>query len=132
MGDRANVYMEMPGPDGEPQGIYLYTHWSGSRWPDTLREALEFGRGRWTDDQYLARIITSRMFSDLVNDEVGGGLSLQIGDNEHQIIVCDLINQEVSFAREDSERNRETRYGHKSFADYIKLSPATYPPESAE
>lgn len=46
MSDRANIYLEMPGTDGESSGIYLYTHYSGYAWPEALREALTFGRGR--------------------------------------------------------------------------------------
>ncbi len=129
MGDRANIYLEMPGNDGAPSGVYLYTHYSGYEWPERLREALEFGRGRWDDDQYLARIITSRVFADLVDDEVGGGLSLRIGDNEYAIIVADLINRQVSFVDPGQERNPDKRYGHLSFNDYVKQERAEYPTE---
>lgn len=132
MGDRANIYLEMPGKDGEPDGIYLYTHYYGHKWPEMLRQALEFGRGRWTDDQYLARIITSQVFSDIQNDETGGGLSLRIGDNEHLVTVCDLIGREVSFATEGGERDAWARRGHMPFADYVSQSRADYPPESSD
>lgn len=128
MGDRANVYLEMSGKDGQPDGIYLYTHWKGHAWPELLREALSFGRGRWNDDQYLARIITSRMFADLVDDETGGGVSLRIADNEYPIIVCDLIHQRVSFAEEGSECDPEKRYGHMTFGGYVAQDRADYPP----
>lgn len=129
MGDRANIYLEIPGKDGTPGGIYLYTHYYGSKWPDELRKALEFGRGRWEDDQYLARIITSRVFMGLIDEETGGGVSLRIGDNEYQIIVCDLINQQVSFADESEESDPEKRRSHMSFTDYVKQDRADYPNE---
>lgn len=132
MGDRANIYLEMPGKDGEPDGIYLYTHYYGHEWPEMLRQALEFGRGQWTDDQYLARIVTSRVFADLVDSEVGGGVSLRIGDNGYPIIVCDLIRREVSFAAEGGERDPRARRGHMSFADYVRQDRAEYPPESSD
>lgn len=132
MGDRANIYLEMPGKDGQPDGIYLYTHYYGRTWPERLREALEFGRGRWNDDQYLARIITSRVFADLVDDETGGGVSIRLCDNEHLIIVCDLIRREVSFATEGGERDAWARRGHLSFADYVRQDRADYPPESSD
>lgn len=121
MGDRANIYLEMPDEYGEPRGIYLYTHYYGEEWAEKLREALEFGRGRWNDAQYLARIITSRVFSDLVDSELGGGISLVMGDNDnYPIIVCDLINNQVSRADEGSERDRSSRYAVKSFADFVE------------
>lgn len=127
MGDRANIYLEMPGKGEQPDGIYLYTHGHGYGWPEQLREALEFGRGRWDDDQYLARIIASRVFADLVNDETGGGISLRLCDNEHPIIVVDLINQTVSFAEEDAETDSNQRYSVLPFGDYVNQGRAGYP-----
>lgn len=127
MGDRANIYLEMPGKGNTPSGIYLYTHWSGHVWPECLREALSFGRGRWNHGPYLARIIASRVFSNLVDDEIGGGISLRRCDNEHPIIVCDLINQQVSFADEGEESKPSKRRGLMSFSDYVKQDQADYP-----
>lgn len=127
MGDRANIYLVVPAKGGGTGGIYLYTHWSGCAWPERLREALEFGRDLWSDDQYLARIITSRVFSDCVDSKTGAGLSLVMGDNEHPIIICDLINHQVSFADEGEEANPDLRYGHLSFSDYVKQNKSNYP-----
>ena len=129
MGNRANIYMEMPrsyGRDPEHGGVYLYTHWDGDEWPEALRQALAFGRERWGDDQYLARIITTRVFADLTST-TGGGLSLVIGDNSYPIIVADLINQEVSFADEGEEADPTKRYARMSFADYVAQTIARYP-----
>ena len=128
MSDRANIYLEMPGEDDQPSGIYLYTHYYGREWPEMLREALEFGRGRWNDEQYLARIIISRVFADLTDSELGGGVSLRIGDNNHPIIVCDLIKREVSFSTNGGERDCWVRRSHLSFVDYVKQDRADYPP----
>ncbi|HEY2193637.1 MAG TPA: hypothetical protein VGH76_15270 [Actinomycetospora sp.] len=130
MGDRANIYLELPtgyAPDSPKGGVYLYTHWNGSEWPERLREALAFGANRWTDDQYLARIITSRVFADLVDGEMGGGLSLALGDNSHPIIVVEVADQTVSFADEDDETDRDKRYGRVSFAEYVAQVRASYP-----
>lgn len=130
MGDRANIYLVMPksyGPKAETGGIYLYTHWSGYRWPEALREALEFGKGRWNDDQYLARIITSRVFGDLVESETGGGIGLTIGDNEHLITVANLVDNTVSFAEEGDETDPRKRFGTMTFAEYVAQEEADYP-----
>lgn len=132
MGDRANIYLELPtsyGPLAGVGGVYLYTHWAGARWPEALREALEFGRARWTDEIYLARIVTSRVFRDLVDSETGGGLSLMIGDNGHPIIVADLINRTVSFAAEGDETFTTKRYGTQSFEEFVAQAPAGYASE---
>ncbi len=127
MGDRANIYMELPVTREQKQGVYLYTHWSGCEWPEELRQALEFGRDRWGDDQYLARILVSRIFRHNVDDTTGGGLSLMLCDNEYPIIVADLVTQTVSFAREGAEHDPEQRYGHMSFATYVAQAEAKYP-----
>lgn len=129
MGDRANIYIEMPtsyDSRTEPGGVYLYTHWMGSEWPEALRKALEFGRGRWSDESYLARIITSRVFADLVESETGGGLSLILTDNEYSIIVVDLIGQTVSFADAGDEKFKTKRYGTRSFEEFVAQKVATY------
>ena len=130
MGDRANIYLEMPksyGPEAEVGGIYLYTHWSGYVWPERLREALKFGRPRWNDEQYLARIIISRVYSDVIDSETGGGIGLTIGDNEHLITVVDVLNREVSFAHEGSEADPKQRFAKMSFAEFVAQERAEYP-----
>jgi hypothetical protein len=129
MGDRANIMMVMPkgyGPKAQNGGVYLYTHWAGHDFPEMLREALDFGRGRWNDDQYLARIITSRVFRDLVDDTTGGGIGLTIGDNEvgRPVLVVNLINNTVSFAAEGDEGHPSRRYGQMTFEEYVAQTEA--------
>lgn len=129
VGDRANIFLRMrTSLKGDEQGgIYLYTHWGGTEFPETLKEALTFGKGRWDDDQYLARIITSRVFSGLVDSETGAGLSLVIGDNEYPIICVDVRDQKVGFAPEGDEVNRDAWVDVKSFAEYVAQDQVTYP-----
>lgn len=121
MGDRANVLAIVEGPEG-PQGIYLYTHSSGYRWPEALRQALEIGKGRWGDDQYLMRILISQMFMEIHDWEIGGGVSLVIGDNSYPIITADLINQTVTIEGGPT----------LSFADYVKQDRADYPGDTVD
>jgi hypothetical protein len=116
------------GEDAVLQNLYLYTHWAGHRWPEELRSALVFGRDRWRDDAYLARIIVSRVYMGVHDDTVGGGLSFEICDNEYPITVCDLVNLTVSFASAGSEGDPAKRYGSMSFSDYVAQSAANYPP----
>lgn len=127
MGDRANIYLQTPSNDEKPAGIYLYTHWSGYRWPEALREALVFGKSHWNDPEYLGRIIASQVFSDIHNETTGGGLSLRIGDNSYPIIVCDIEAQEVSFAEAGSEADDSLRKHHISFTEYVDQERADYP-----
>jgi hypothetical protein len=92
MGDRANIYLR--DSDTSP-GMFLYTHWAGYRWPAALQEALTFGKDRWGDETYLARIIASRVFRDQVDSDTGGGLSTFITDNEYPLLCVDLVRSQV-------------------------------------
>jgi len=97
MGDRANICLRFE--DGNE--IYLYSHGSGSLLPEKLAEALAFGVNRWDDEQYLARIITSRVFADLVDAATGGGLSPYLGDGAGRVLDVDLPNQKVTVRGSD-------------------------------
>lgn len=101
MGDRANVLIK--GYDDEPgKGVYLYTHWQGHELPETVRDALR-RKQRWTDRQYLARIIFCAMVEGNERSETGFGISTTLCDNEHPIIVIDCTQQTIGFAREGEE-----------------------------
>lgn len=91
MGDRGNIkFIEELGSPS----IFFYTHWSGYRLNEIIREGLIQGKGRWSDPPYLARI----MFNALQGDdrgETGFGISHAIGDNEHPVMVVDADQQKV-------------------------------------
>jgi len=75
MGDRGQVKITAQGnPD-----LYLYTHWGAESLPETVANALARGRGRWTDDEYLNRII----FSEMIQGDVLGETGYGIGFGEH-------------------------------------------------
>jgi hypothetical protein len=83
MGDRAQVLIE-------DTGVYLYTHWGGSNLLETVKEAIgsKEGRGRWSDGEYLTRIIFSRMIKHDLMGETGYGIGTrQHGDIERLITV---------------------------------------------
>jgi len=75
MGDRGQVRLVS---EGSPD-IYLYTHWGATELPEVVAEALKRGKGRWSDDEYLNRIIFTEMIKDDVMSETGFG----IGTAEH-------------------------------------------------
>ncbi|WKW85986.1 hypothetical protein SEA_JONJAMES_5 [Gordonia Phage JonJames] len=124
MGDRANIYL-VDNVDRETGkvlgGIYLYTHWRGHLWPETLGHALDstLAQDRWDDPEYLARIITQYVFADLVDSSSGGGISTRIGDNGHDIIVVDLYAEKVYFASEGREKDSGYWRHGRSYADYV-------------
>jgi hypothetical protein len=92
MGDRANIYLR---DSDTTSGMYLYTHDGAQCWPDRLQEALRFGKSRWDDPPYLARIICSQVFADLVLSTTGGGLSTELHDNQYPLLCVDLLGQRV-------------------------------------
>ena len=91
MGDRGNIVLDF----GSQRFIYLYTHWQGSHLAEILRAALSRGRGRWGDAAYLARIVFSEMVRDELLEVVGYGLSPYLTDNEHDLLVVDLVGSRV-------------------------------------
>ena len=113
MGDRANIGVIMRDfhdTDGaNTTVVFFYSHWGGSQIEETLADALDRGRGRWSDDSYLARIIFSEMIKDQILDDTGYGMSIYVGDNENPILIVDLENQLVRTVNETeaASLNRE-------------------------
>lgn len=109
MGDRGNIFFVDDARGDEWTGIYMYTHWSGVELPSIVKAALERGRDRWGDSQYLGRILFCELVKDAPMDTTGFGLSTQIGDNEHLIVRVNDAEQRVSFHQPGSERLAKSR-----------------------
>lgn len=133
MGDRANIviYDRRVQSDESQVGIYLYTHWNGSEWPERLRLALDTpaARRRWNDPSYLTRILVANLFEDLGLGETGGGISTVLTDNGHEIIVVDLVREQVSFASPGNEPYIDHWQNTLSFEDFCGQVEAKYPSE---
>lgn len=82
MGDRGNIIVK----DREST-VYLYTHWTGSDLPETIREALKRGKDRWNDGSYLARILFCEMVKGEEMENTGFGISSTYGDGGTDITV---------------------------------------------
>jgi hypothetical protein len=120
MGDRGSIFFVDRLEGGALEGIYMYTHWSGSTLPLIVRDALERGRGRWGDPQYLARVVFCELVKDSVLDETGYGLSTRLGDNEHVIVRVDDLTSRVSFHEPGKERlPRDPGLASWSFDEYL-------------
>jgi hypothetical protein len=81
MGDRGNIIVK----DGDST-VYLYTHWTGSDLPSSIRASLRRSKDRWDDGQYLARVL----FQDMVGKDTGisgFGISSTMGDGGTDIEV---------------------------------------------
>lgn len=135
MGDRGNIFLVQSPLDRRTEsvpmvGIYVYSHWGGTYLPERLREALLFAESRWGDYQYLNRIIISQVFMDSHNSTTGAGISLNLCDNEHDIIICDVFKEEVSFAKRGDETNPSNWFNTLSFGEYTSLEEAKFPEAS--
>lgn len=123
MGDRANVYLV----DSDVEhGMYVYTHWSGSELPEMVREALEKAEHRWGDAQYAARIFVSQFFSDIHEEETGGGLSTVMWDNQHPLIVVHLPLRRVYLAQVGEERSPVPDNFGYTFENFVGLKHAEW------
>lgn len=145
MGDRGNIIVT--DKYGETTSrVVLYSHWGGCRLPQTLRTALQRGKSRWDDSQYLARIIFSQILAgpgithdgrlirtgngevisaDKLNSileelfgTTGYGISSEVGDNEHLFIVVDVDGQEVRYQHGPEEPDQAVaKFTFAQFAD---------------
>lgn len=83
--------------------MYLYSHWRGYEMPILVRDALA-RQQRWSDGQYLTRIVFDGIKGDDTESETGFGIGAQIGDNGWPVIVLDPKHQMVRIAEEGNER----------------------------
>ena len=98
MGDRSVVAFAFY-PESPP--LYLYSHWGGQSFQrKQLAEALAFGMPRWGDDEYLARVIITRIYSDLIGT-VGGGVSTRPINGDYPLVVADLFRSQVYLGPDD-------------------------------
>ena len=77
MGERAQV--KVIGGQHDGPAVYLYTHWGAHELPGQVASALERGRDRWDDIEYLTRII----FNEMTRGEELGTTGFGIGTKEH-------------------------------------------------
>ena len=96
MGERNYIYLVN-------DGIYLYSHWFVKEGLiQTLKNALMRSKERWTDRQYLNRIIFSEMIKHDIEGLTGFGLSSDIHDGQ-VVLNVDVNKQEVDGVSFDSE-----------------------------
>lgn len=101
----------------EDTGVYLYTHWGADSMVNDLKRILATRgvRGRWNDDEYLARIIFSQMVKNDIDGTTGYGIgSSEHGDIEKLITInCEKQTIKVQYIYEDVTRE------YKSFDEFI-------------
>jgi hypothetical protein len=125
MGDRSNIVVR----DRDGKDVVFYAHWSGSSIAAVVRCALA-KEWRWTDDNYLARIIFCELVKGHEADETGFGIGRSLaGDREHPVVFVDVQEQRVSFCNdftEDAAVDTKAKLRRAdftwSFADYAKMT----------
>ena len=82
MGDRGNIVVinKRYGSD-DYEGVWLYSHWGGSRLEETATKAVERS-GRVGDPSYLTRVIFCSMLADQFSDLDFGLAGKEIFDRE--------------------------------------------------
>lgn len=102
MGSRSNIAIHFGNDDhGQPQRVYLYSHWDGEAIAKHLRDACKAG-ARLNDAQYFARIVFQRMLGT-DKGESGYGISPGICDNQYKVLVVNCDQDRVTV--EDGEGN---------------------------
>ena len=104
MGDRANIvvvpnWSSVSSKREDRKPVYLYTHWGGESLPDIVAQTLS-RKERWNDASYLTRMFFCRMVRGEESESTGFGISAELGDNEHTLIVIDVSEQRVFFVNE--------------------------------
>lgn len=119
MGDRGNIAIHYR----NDQEVFFYAHWHGHALPTIVRDALA-RRERWTDADYLARIVFCTMVKGNEEDSQGFGIGTgAAGDGEHPIIVLDVERQIVFTRPVDGGANAKP-IGSWTFGDFAALDDA--------
>lgn len=95
MGSRAQVHIK-------DTGVYLYTHWGANHIEQDVIRAIG-KQVRWTDPEYLTRIIFDSMKGNNIESETGYGIGTQVhGDIETLVTVsCDKKTIRVEYMYSD-------------------------------
>lgn len=80
--------------------IHIYQHWDGYDIAKTVANALDRGRSRWDDDEYLNRIIFSEVIKDDIDGETGYGLGIGHYSESYQVDISHG-NQRVAYDGEE-------------------------------
>jgi hypothetical protein len=84
--------------ENEPS-VYLYSHWGADSIEDDVKDALK-RRWRWSDYEYLTRIIYDVMVGDESGTETGYGISTsEHGDIEKLVEI--LPGQKVRIGKQE-------------------------------
>jgi hypothetical protein len=93
VGDRANI-VNITGPE-PTDTVVLYVHWAGSLLPDIATKGIDVAGPRWGDASYALRMALTQWIGKMTGS-TGAGVSSDLGDNEHDLIVIDWSESRVA------------------------------------
>jgi hypothetical protein len=111
MGDRAQVKVVTNYGD-----VYLYTHWYGHKLKKTVAKALDRGRDRWNDPEYLTRIIFSEMIKGHEKENTGFGIGVKQHSDIRKLVTVIPKMKTVTVKYMYESKLPETR----SFEEFIE------------
>lgn len=91
MGDRAQVHFV-------DTGVWLYTHWDAYELIETVQRALA-RKLRWTDTEYLARIVFCEMCKGDYDGEMGYGIGRGQHSDVYRVVEINCKEAEVAVVR---------------------------------
>jgi len=120
MGDRGNI--KLISEYGEP--IYFYTHWTAYRLPEIVAKGLDNGIGRWSDEDYLNRIIFQALLEG-DDSQLSYGIGTREAGDSWRLVEVDHKKQEVTmYERVYDEDYRNSHFipvsAPYSFTDFVK------------
>lgn len=92
MGDRGQVKI-IGTSEGSSTELYFYTHWCATSLENFVSDALNRGRGRWNDSEYLNRIIFSEMIKDEVMSDIGFGIGFEPHADIWKLVVVNHLDK---------------------------------------
>lgn len=96
MGERGQILIE-------DCGVYLYTHWEGDNLRKILATALA-KKWRWSDPEYLARIIFDVMVGKYQGEETSYGIGTKLhGDLNYPLLKVNCKKETVYSLGDDDE-----------------------------
>ncbi len=111
MGARAQVKIEM-----DPHPVYLYTHYGSGEILRSVQTGMIAGQGRWSDDEYLTRILFDNMRTKYDHPETGYGIGTGIHGDLDCHVVVDCESSTVAF-HQHQEDDPEVTW---TFEDFIQ------------
>ena len=88
------------------KAVYLYSHYDSGEILGIVQKGLKKGVSRWTDHEYLSRIL----FCEMIKDDVEGLLGYGIGVSKHgdldNMVTIDPTKQTISFQADKWDKNQ--------------------------